>query len=232
MTTRARFARLFDRLTALRVRSRKAGELQAELEHELMRIVTADGLRAVERLLTALEVRDGRLALTDEQPTRRMWRQELANGRRELRITVVKNRLYRTTHVLYERVRKVRLTPRRQRIHVLQEAFYARYMAVGQKAYRDPSYRLTPPDRLLLLIGELEANGGFDQYLGNHGRRRAQAALAALLAVGARKTAVMLEMAMSPGATAERLSALDERFYRVPEDLAILTARHVGLKSS
>ena len=225
MTTRARFARLFDRLTALRVRSRKAGELQAELEHELMRIVTADGLRAVERLLTALEVRDGRLALTDEQPTRRMWRQELANGRRELRITVVKNRLYRTTHVLYERVRKVRLTPRRQRIHVLQEAFYARYMAVGQKAYRDP-------DRLVLMIGELEANGGFDQYLGNNGRRRARAALAALLAVGARKTAAMLELAMSPGATAERLSALDERFYRVPEDLAILTARHVGLKSS
>jgi len=99
MSTLSRFARLFDRLTALRVRSRKAGKLQAELEHGLLKILTADGLRAVERLLAALDVRNGRLALVDKQPTRRMWRQEVADGRRELRITVVKNRMYRSTHV-------------------------------------------------------------------------------------------------------------------------------------
>lgn len=90
----------------------------------------------------------------------------------------------------------MRLTPRQRRIHAGQEAFYARYMAVGQKAYRDPRYRLTPDDRLVLLVGELEAdvnNGGFSQYLDNKGRRRARAALAALQKVGARKTARMLE---------------------------------------
>ena len=108
-------------------------------------------------------------------------------------------------------------------------------MTVGQKAYTDSSYRLTPPDRLLLLIGELEAdvnNGGFDQYLGNKGRRRALAALAALLMVGARKTADMLKKAMAPGTSPEERSALDERFYKVPEDLAVLAARRVGLGPS
>ena len=106
-------------------------------------------------------------------------------------------------------------------------------MTVGQKAYRDPRYRLAPADRLVLLIGELEAdvnNGGFDQYLTNKGRRRARAALAALRTVGARKTAGMLAKAMAPRATPAQLPALDERFYRVPEDLAVFTARRVGLK--
>jgi hypothetical protein len=55
-------------------------------------------------------------------------------------------------------------------------------------------------------------------------------AQAALLAVGARKTAAMLERAMSPGTTPEQLAALFDRFYRVPEDLAVLAARHVGLR--
>jgi hypothetical protein len=158
------------------------------------------------------------------------WREQL-DGERTLEISVVTGDIARTAGVEYRSVRRKRLTPR-QRIHALQEAFYARYMAVGQKAYRSRSYRLSAPDRLLLLIGELEAdvnNGGFDQYLLNKGRRRALAALAALRTVGARTTAAMLQKAMAPGTSDEERSALDARFYRVPEDLAVLAARHVGL---
>jgi hypothetical protein len=105
-------------------------------------------------------------------------------------------------------------------------------MEVGQKAYRDPSYRLSALDRRLLLVGELEAdvnNGGFSQYLNNKGRRRARSALAALTAIGARKTAAMLEEAMAPGVSEARLSALDDRFYKVTEDLAVLAVRHAEL---
>jgi hypothetical protein len=74
-------------------------------------------------------------------------------------------------------------------------------------------------------------NGGFAQYLDNKGRRRAGAALAALHAVGARRTARMLEQALAPRTSATRMSTLDDRFYAVPEDLALLTGRHVGLRA-
>jgi hypothetical protein len=105
-------------------------------------------------------------------------------------------------------------------------------MAVGARAYRRPAPRLSRDDRLVLLIGELEAdvnNGGFAQYLDNQGRRRAGAALAALRTVGAKRTARMLEQALAPGASSDRLSALADRFYAAPEDLPLLAGRHVGL---
>jgi hypothetical protein len=35
---------------------------------------------------------------------------------------------------------------------------------------------------------------------------------------------------MAPRATPEQLSALDARFYQVPEDLAVLAAKRAGLK--
>ena len=198
-----------------------------------MTITGAGGIRAAERAIAALNAGDRRLALVQKRVSFRHWREELAGGRRALEVSLVVNRLFRSALVSYRAVRIVRLTPRRRRIHALQEAFYARYMAVGQKAYRDPRHRLAPPDRLVLLVGELEAdvnNGGFSQYLDNKGRRRARAALAALRAVGARQTARMLDTALQPGATEAQLGALDARFYEVPEDLALLTARHVGIR--
>lgn len=204
-----------------------------ELEHLFMRITGAGGLRAAERAVTALNARGRRLVLVQKRTALRAWREELSGGRRTLEIQLVVNRLFRSALVRYQFVRKVRLAPRQLRIHAVQEAFYARYMEVGQKAYRDPRHRLTPDDRLVLLVGELEAdvnNGGFSQYLDNKGRRRARAALAALRKVGARKTARMLETAMAPHTTATQRSALDDRFYAVPEDLAVLTARRVGLR--
>jgi len=204
-----------------------------ELEHLLMRITGAGGLRAAERAVAELNARDRHLALVQKATSSRTWREELDGGRRTLEIQLVVNRLFRSALVRHQRVPKVRVTPRRRAIHAVQEAFYARYVEVGQKAYRDPRRRLSPDDRLVLLVGELEAdvnNGGFSQYLDNKGRRRARAALAALRKVGARKTARMLVTAMAPRTTAPQRAALDERFYDAPEDLALLTARRVGLR--
>lgn len=93
--------------------------------------------------------------------------------------------------------------------------------------------RVLPADRLVLLVGKLEAdvnNGAFAQYLDNKGRPRARAALSALRRVGAHRTARMLERAMGPRVTEGQRDAFDRRFYAVPEDLAVLTARHVGLQ--
>ena len=67
-------------------------------------------------------------------------------------------------------------------------------------------------------------NGGFSQYLHNKGRRRAQSAVRALEAIGARKTSVMLRKALS---RSPDLDALDKRFYAAPEDLAALGARYL-----
>lgn len=202
-------------------------------EHQLMGITAAGGLRAAERVIGALNARDRHLASIEKRTSMRGWREELGGGRRTLEIRLVVNRLYRSALVTYQSVRRVRLTPRQRRIHAVQEAFYTRYMAVGQKAYRDPRHRLAPDERLVLLVGELEAdvnNGGFSQYLDNKGPKRARAALSALRTVGARKTARMLETAMASGTTEAQRSALDARFYDVPEDLALLTARRVGLR--
>lgn len=232
MTAPARWASLLRKLTVLRPRSPEARAIEARLERLLMGIVGGGGLRAVDRAIAAVNARGRRLALVGKHAAGRKWREELVEGR-TLEIDVIAGQIYRSTHVEYRRVRKPRLTPRQRTIQALQEAFYGRYTAVGQRAYRDPRYRLAPADRLVLLIGELEAdvnNGGFDQYLGNKGRRRARAALAALRAVGARKTASMLAKAMAPRATPEQLSALDARFYQVPEDLAVLAAKRAGLK--
>jgi hypothetical protein len=57
-------------------------------------------------------------------------------------------RLFRSALVGYRFVLKLRLTSQQRTIHALQEAFYTRYMAVGQKAYRDSRHRLAPADRL------------------------------------------------------------------------------------
>jgi len=168
--------------------------------------------------------------LTSKPQATRTWREDL--GTRTLEISITGGRSYRSTSVRYRSSAKEQLTPRQRAIQALQQSFYARYMSVGQKAYTDSRARLTPANRLILLIGELEAdvnNGGFDQYLDNKGRRRARAALSALHTVGAHKTARMLEKAMAATTTPAQRSALDAGFHRGPEDLAVLAARHAGL---
>jgi hypothetical protein len=171
------------------------------------------------------------LTLAEAAGTVRWWRATVP-GKRMIDISVNVNRYFKSTWVKYLRVREPpRLTPRQRRIDALQQAFYAKYTAAGQRAYgKGRAVRLRADDRLALLIGELEAdvnNGGFAQYLDNKGRRRAQEALRALKRVGARRTAGMLSAAMASDVTERRLSALDDRFYRVPEDLAVYTMRHL-----
>ena len=81
------------------------------------------------------------------------------------------------------------------------------------------------------MVGELEAdvnNGGFSQYLGNKGRRRAQAALRALLNIGAKKIARWLASALQSDATAGTLEQLDRRFFDQPEDLPSLVMKHLA----
>jgi uncharacterized protein DUF4375 len=223
---------LVDRLATLRPGNAQAQEICAALEHALMKAVTAGGARAADRAIAALNRRGHQFALAETIATIRRWREALAGGKRVIEISVNVNRHFKSTAVKYLVVREPpRLTKRQLRIHAIQQAFYAKYMAAGRRAYaKGRPVRLGRGDRLALLIGELEAdvnNGGFTQYLDNKGRPRALEALRALKQVGARRTAAMLAAAMAPGVTERRLSALDDRFYGVPEDLAVYTMRHL-----
>ncbi len=134
--------------------------------------------------------------------------------------------------VQYRAIVHRRLTQRQRKLFALHEAFYARYNDVARRAYAsNHGSRLRLTDRLVLLIAELEAdvnNGGFRQYLDNKGRRRARSALAALHEVGAKRTAVMLAVALASHADEPRLKRLDDRFYRLPEDLAALVMMHIA----
>ena len=106
----------------------------------------------------------------------------------------------------------------------LEAAFYARYESL------DPVAALSEEDRLIGLVGELEAdvgNGGFARYLDNKGVGRARAALAALTAIGARRTARWLSSALAAGKGSTALKTLDEQFCLEPEDLASLVMRHL-----
>jgi hypothetical protein len=108
----------------------------------------------------------------------------------------------------------------------LQAAFYERY---AQLAARGAA--LSPDERLIELVGELEAdlnNGGFDQYLRNKGEERGRDALAALSAIGARRTGRWLAAALAAGPGATALGRLDEQFNEKPEDLASLVMTAIG----
>ena len=124
-----------------------------ELEHLLMRITGAGGLRAAERAITALNARDRHLVLIEKRTSLRAWREELAGGRRTLEIRLVVNRLFRSALVRYQFVRKLRLTPRQRRIHAVQEAFYTRDSA-GSRISLLPDLHLAPDERLVLLVGD------------------------------------------------------------------------------
>jgi hypothetical protein len=223
--------RLLARLLRLKPRSGAAYKLRVQGEHALFRILQRDGLAEVERRVRRANAAGRRLAaLSVTAPGTRLWREDLDD--RGIQIYVHSSRSYKALSLTYVEVRVPNLTaPERER-HAVQERFYERYMAIGRRAYADRPGRISAMERRLLLVGELEAdvnNGGFSQYLSNKGPRRARAALAALEAIGAKKTAAMLKTAMTAGGNEAVLSALDERFYKAPEDLAVLAARHARL---
>jgi len=159
---------------------------------------------------------------------RRSWRVRLDHPDRELAVSVMETGELRTSSIEYRRQR--RLSAWEKQLADVHRAFYARYDEVASRAYRAGGGRaLSRADHRLLLVAELEAdvnNGGFGQYLHNKGRRRARSAVAALRAVGARRTQRMLEAALAPGVSEKRLARLDDRFCQSPEDLAALVMSH------
>jgi hypothetical protein len=214
-------------LARLQPGARETLALKRAGERLIMKVLQTSGLPAVERLVGELQAKGHGFQLTQKTQGRRVWREELAGGRRVFELRVTANRVLRSAALHYLVVRTVELTPAQRQAHALQSLFYDRYMQIGRR-----TARLAPLDQRILLVGELEAdlnNGGFSQYLDNKGRRRARAALAALEAVGARRTAALLGKAMAPRVTEAELAALDDKFYKRPEDLAALTARHAGL---
>jgi hypothetical protein len=116
-------------------------------------------------------------------------------------------------------------TKAQKRAAKLQTEFYKRYESISPAG--EP---LSPTDRLIVLVGEFEAdvnNGGFGQYLGNKGTERAKEALASLKAVGAKRTARWLSSALQLGDGAS-FDSLDRQFVAKPEDLPSLVMAYVA----
>jgi len=108
---------------------------------------------------------------------------------------------------------------------------------------------LSPSERVFILVWELEAevnNGGFNQFFFNSAGDRASATPAALRAIGAGRTAAIVDEANSSfpdGPPADRavrqgvletidpdtelFDELDQEFYGYPDDLSALLYRFV-----
>jgi len=216
---------LVKRLAALDPSDPRTNALRRDVEHVLMQALRAEGIRASEQLVASLNAKGHRFVLSARGKGRRQWREELDSGQRVIDIYTVADRVHCISAVRYQAMRRIELSPRARRIQALRQRFYDRYMVVGQRAYRNPGSRLSPAERTILLVGELEAdlnNGGFSQYVLNKGKRRARAALAALTAIRATRTATLLAAALARDATPAQLGILDARFNRSREDLATL----------
>lgn len=224
-----RVTSLMTRLKRSRPGSRRANAIRAALEHILMRAIHSAGARGPDAIIAALNRNGHALRLASRVASLRIWREALDEGRRLVEISANTGREIRSTSVGYRMCLPLRLTRRQRETHALQQAFYASYQSAARKAYSEGARRpLTSRERLVVLVGELEAdvnNGGFTQYLANKGRRRAGAALRRLEAIGASRAARLLRRALSMPAESTRMGALDDEFYRRPEDLAALTMR-------
>jgi hypothetical protein len=118
-------------------------------------------------------------------------------------------------------------SPRQRAALKRQAAFYTRYVSLGSR--RDEA-RLTPHDRVVLLVGDFEAdvnNGGFARYLDNKGVVTARATLRALTTIGAKRTATLLSAALKPPDDQDALDRNDGKFHEKAEDLASLVMRYV-----
>ncbi len=121
-------------------------------------------------------------------------------------------------------------TPSQKRAAARQEAFYARYeklIPIDDSA----AAALPPEDRLILIIGEFEAdlnNGGFSQYLDNKGVARAREALRCLEEIGAGRTVRWLSSALKAADDSAALERLDNQYFKKPQDLPSLVMRHLS----
>jgi hypothetical protein len=211
-------------LIALKPGSTEADKLRWSLEPVLMGILKEHGLRTSMRIVE--RAGPPGIALTTTVGGLREYTWLSDDRSSQLSVSVHSNRLFKSVHVMWQESRIRPLTPKEQVRHERQEAFYEAYNSIVEKAYGPRPPRILGRDRIVLLIGEFEAdvnNGGFAQFLDNKGRLRAKATIGALRTIKAEKTAAMLEAAMKVGVTEEELGRLDSRFYKGLEDLAELT---------
>jgi hypothetical protein len=202
------------------------------LERALMDAMAREGLRGAERLVARMAREGQSFRLLQKGNGYRRWARALGEAR-EIEVSVWSHHGSRMASVQMKDTEPIRLTARQAHVDGLQRAFYARYMAIGEKAHAAKPQSLTPIERRLLLVGDLEAgvsNGGFSTYLSNKGRRIARSAMAALEAIGARRTARIVEKALAPGIGESGLGKLDDLFCSGPDDLARLAAEHAGLE--
>ena len=217
---------LIEALVRCRPGTRSAERLRRELSRRLLVALKARGLRGVTAAVKRLAPGGTRLRAERRAPSQLAWTAQLGAGR-SLRLSAHSFGGMLSTYVEYRVERPAKLTAAQRRRAAVQEAFYERYTRLGRLVYSGKRPRLSAGDRVVLLVGELEAdvnNGGFSQYLSNKGGRRARLALAALRRIGARKTAALLQAALSASG-GEEFSGLDARFELQAEDLPSLAGR-------
>lgn len=200
-----------------------ADHARLRLERLLMRVMNTAGLRGVEQVMRGARVPD--LEPIEHLAGMRRWIAAVPEHHAELLVSVSSSQAFKSASVVWLALPQQPRTKREKERKQLQDRFYARHMAAGQRAYAVPPLRISAADGQILLVGELEAdvnNGGFSQYLDNKGRRRAAAALHALERIGAVKTAALLRAAIASASDDAALQKLDARFDRSREDLAVL----------
>ncbi|GAB3537934.1 hypothetical protein GCM10027343_02370 [Noviherbaspirillum agri] len=182
--------------------------------------------------LKEVSVNGQRLELVENEDGRRRWEARIG-GDRVIEFSVYSASSVQSTSVTYRVEKPEVLTQAQKRRMGAQSAFYERYDGIAKNACSTSGRkRLSRAERIIVLAGELEAevnNGGFSQYLLNKGRRRARQALDALRAVGAERTATLLEQALQVGRAEAESDRLDTKYYRQSEDLATLVMKHLQL---
>lgn len=198
-----------------------------------MRVLNTAGLRGVEKLIGGAAVPGLAPAGGNRIPRRREWVAQPPASGAQLGLVVASHQSFKYVSVTWTALPTPPRTARARELKRVQDEFYARYMAAGQRAYATPPRRISDEDRRILLVGELEAdvnNGGFGQYVLNKGRRRAAAALRVLDDIGAAKIAALLRAALAASGD-EALQALDSKFYGTRQDLAVLMMTHLSSSS-
>ncbi len=214
--TDAALSDLVGRLLTLRPGDSGVRNLQHAIESLLMEALRRGGRAAGETLVESLASSGHTLKRVDALPC--MWRVVLAPPRvLEIWFTGGDDPV---VAALSYRLGRPWGSAAQRRAAKLQAAFYTWYDRL------DPtSSSLTPEERIIVLVGELEAdvaNGGFAQYLDNKGEARAREALECLESIGATRTARWLRSALRCGAGRQDLGKLDRQFNVRPEDLASL----------
>jgi hypothetical protein len=209
------------RLLALTPGTDAAVKEQRRIEHLLMAALRQGGRLGGEQLVDSLAAHGYTLERIPALPS--MWRVVTAPPRvLELWFTGGDRP---AVAALSYRVGKPWGTKKQKRAAILQAEFYKRYESACREG--EP---LSPLDRLIVLVGEFEAdinNGGFGQYLGNKGTERAEEARASLAVVGAKRTARWLASALRLGEGAS-YDSLDQQFDDKAEDLASLVMAYVA----